>query len=358
MNKKIGAFQRSNEISKNEDQLSKKSESDANILVAQLNAQRNNPGYVAARLEVAKKKIEDNYKLSGSKLRDPHNNETLIRDRGNKITTRSLERRDASTIVDMAEAKGWGSIVVKGTTEFKQKIWIEAQSRGITTKGFSPNRDDIDALKAKLVKDGVVDKETGRLVSKDTQAKKSSVNINNATPKDDRITLVDHGRAPYRNDPNNKPSYFVKLEQYGKETVKWGAGLQKAIENSGAVRGEKIVIRREKERMVTVRNNQGKLVETKRADWNITRDERIAKATTAFQKLIESSVTDPKAKHDLLAAAERYVPKMQEGKKIPITKLYDKRAEKLMEAKRKSDLAREVPERPTPDNAPSHSPGL
>ena len=72
------------------------------------------------------------------------------------------------------------------------------------------------------------------------------------------VTLVSHGRAPYKNVKENKSSYFVKTSD-GKET--WGVGLKGAVEKSGVKIGDEIeLFRRSTEPFtidVEVKDNEG-----------------------------------------------------------------------------------------------------
>lgn len=53
--------------------------------------------------------------------------------------------------------------------------------------------------------------------------------------------LVEHGSAPYQNDPKNRDSYFVTLENdRGQKHTTWGVDLERAMKESGAQIGEKI----------------------------------------------------------------------------------------------------------------------
>lgn len=41
-------------------------------------------------------------------------------------------------MLDIAKAKGWDSIKISSNQEFKQKMWLEAESRGIATEAINP----------------------------------------------------------------------------------------------------------------------------------------------------------------------------------------------------------------------------
>lgn len=90
-----------------------------------------------------------NYEMGGHLLRyvAPDNNKTvLFEDKGKSIHT---ARDDQQTIKDMlaiAQAKNWDSIKISGNQEFKQQMWLEAESRGIATSGYKPSPEDLALL--------------------------------------------------------------------------------------------------------------------------------------------------------------------------------------------------------------------
>jgi len=60
-------------------------------------------------------------------------------------TTISSKREDLNTIramMEIAEARGWNSIKIRGSSEFKREAWIEATSRGLKSQGFIPSDSD------------------------------------------------------------------------------------------------------------------------------------------------------------------------------------------------------------------------
>ena len=64
-------------------------------------------------------------------------------------TSISSKREDLNTIrsmLEIAQARGWHSIEIHGTAEFKREIWIEATARGMEGRGFKPS--DLDRQEA------------------------------------------------------------------------------------------------------------------------------------------------------------------------------------------------------------------
>lgn len=59
--------------------------------------------------------------------------------------------QDPDTIKDMiavAQGKGWSSLKLRGTPEFKQRAWLEATLLGMETKGYVPTEADLAQLQA------------------------------------------------------------------------------------------------------------------------------------------------------------------------------------------------------------------
>jgi hypothetical protein len=60
-------------------------------------------------------------------------------------TSISSKREDLNTIramIEIAEARGWHSVEIRGSAEFKREAWIEARARGLEGRGFTPSDSD------------------------------------------------------------------------------------------------------------------------------------------------------------------------------------------------------------------------
>ncbi len=85
--------------------------------------------------------------------------------------------------------------------------------------------------------------------------------------------LVDHGVAPYENDPNNKDSYFVTLETgEGKQHPIWGVDLERAITAAGCAIGDRIGLDHKGSEMVRLPDGK----EVKRHAWEVVDIKAIA----------------------------------------------------------------------------------
>ncbi len=91
--------------------------------------------------------------------------------------------------------------------------------------------------------------------------------------------LLEHGAAPYKNDPQNAPSYFVKLNTAHGERTVWGVDLERAIAESGVKQGQHLKMLNIGKETVSVKapvkNESGQVVAEKtisaeRNTWQIT----------------------------------------------------------------------------------------
>lgn len=93
--------------------------------------------------------IEKQYLRVGDKFYHPKNTDLVaFEDKGNKLETKSNSEAIAESMVRIAEARGWDEIKVSGSEAFRKEVWLEAASRGMHVKGYSPSEQD----KAELAK--------------------------------------------------------------------------------------------------------------------------------------------------------------------------------------------------------------
>ncbi len=80
----------------------------------------------------------------------PDNPKTvLFEDKGKSIHTARDDKQTIQDMLDIAKAKGWDSIKISGSQEFRKEMWLEAESRGIATKGYKPSPEDLMMLERK-----------------------------------------------------------------------------------------------------------------------------------------------------------------------------------------------------------------
>jgi len=218
--------------------------------------------------------VSKRYLQAGSRyfLRDG-SREMAFEDRGVRMVTAHNRPDIAESMAEMALAKGWTHIRVKGHEDFRRAVWLEAAVRGIGVTGYAPTEQDRAGL-AELMQTrmtnrveqmGVTGAPAVVTVSEQVPTKEATpqspadrrqpdaqlnalplatVTISSTpwSPESEfRGELVAHGRAPYQNREGAQVTYFATLrEATGNQLTVWGAGLERAIAESGAQAGEQV----------------------------------------------------------------------------------------------------------------------
>lgn len=294
-------------------------------------------------------------------------------DKGNKLETKSSSENTAESLVLIADARGWDHIKVAGTEAFRREVWLEATARGIVVRGYTPT--DIDkALVAKKAAQVEKTRNTVEPVAKEAvqaaPASKASAPekaAENATAKPlGKIAavpspaktfsgkLLEHGKAPFEFDKNNKMNYYVKyLDESGKEQITWGLDLERAMQEAGVKSGEQITLTNEGRKPVevveNVKNEKGdivgtKLVKTHRNAWsvavardfvNMTSKDFAAKhpdhaGAAMVREFAKKAVNEARNLSDLSAkdrarftqvVDQKLAKKIENGEKVPALKL-------------------------------------
>lgn len=199
-------------------------------------------------------------------------------DKGQKLATKSENQEVIASMVDIAKARGWEKITVKGTEEFRRAAWLEASMNGLEVSGYRPTAIE-EAHLAKLVKDtakensleaGTVrDKDAGQRPTKSPAGDRQSpgqaapvaavaavaalsaeqskgergpdvARLKDFSIRDGVTTgqLLEHGKAPYQFNDKKDQSYYVKVATEAGEQVVWGKDLERAMRDSQAKPGK------------------------------------------------------------------------------------------------------------------------
>lgn len=73
-------------------------------------------------------------------------NKLAFEDRGAKMVTEHNDPAVATSMVELAEAKGWSKLKVSGHDDFKREVWLQASLKGIEVTGFKPKEVDLAKL--------------------------------------------------------------------------------------------------------------------------------------------------------------------------------------------------------------------
>jgi hypothetical protein len=231
--------------------------------------------------------IRKRYLRSGNQyfLKDERHR-LAFEDRGARLVTEHSRSDIAESMAEIASAKGWTSIRVGGSDEFKREVWLHASLRGLEVTGYKPqpvDRARLDALREERLtnridvrvpvgvevgseatgkaSEAAMTRESGPVMppSGDT----SSMPASETTParvasrpatSAPQLTgeLLAHGEAPYRNNARNSPSYFVTYADVAGPRTIWGIDLGRAVPVAGAQVGDVVALENRGKRWVTV----------------------------------------------------------------------------------------------------------
>ena len=82
-------------------------------------------------------------------------------------------------------------------------------------------------------------------------------------------TLIEHGAAPFQNNPRERKSYYVTVGTPQGEKTLWGKELQAVMRESGAVAGDEIRVTHEGKEAVEITTRDGRKITTHRNSWAV-----------------------------------------------------------------------------------------
>jgi hypothetical protein len=163
-----------------------------------------------------------------------------FRDRGRRLITSSENTQVVHSLIEIAHSRGWTEVTVSGTERFRREVWQQARLAGLNVRGYRPSEAEqaqlIRALSRSLVRSP--ERVDAMSVDVGTQAPPKEVQpgagVQGGQEPRERITgkLVDHGRDAYRHDPNEDPSYFVRLRTREGIREIWGKDIERAVVKS------------------------------------------------------------------------------------------------------------------------------
>jgi hypothetical protein len=148
-------------------------------------------------------------------------------DKGVSLKADSNNAAVVQALVEIAQARGWSAVQVKGAEDFRRLVWQQASRRGIEVTGYQPS----DIERAALARDKSRPMQPRDPAQQPTQEAPSGTG---QPPSDQRTSgqLLEAGAAHYRFDPKQGQSYYVKLRTESGERILWGIDLERALVES------------------------------------------------------------------------------------------------------------------------------
>jgi hypothetical protein len=81
---------------------------------------------------------------------DYQQKQEVMRAKTNTITTKLNDRQTVGAMLDVAEDRGWKSVKLRGTDDFKREAWVQAEARGIRTEGYKATNTDRQELERRV----------------------------------------------------------------------------------------------------------------------------------------------------------------------------------------------------------------
>jgi hypothetical protein len=227
-----------------------------------------------------------------------------FRDRGRRLVTSSENTRVVHSLIEIAHSRGWTEVTVSGTERFRREAWQQARLAGLNVRGYRPSEAEQAQLIRALSRSLVRSPERVDAISVDagTQIPPKEAGSPGGQEPRERITgkLVDHGRDAYRHDPNEDPSYFVRLRTREGIREIWGKDIERAVAKSLTQPqiGDEVVLVRTGRDLVTVkrpeRGADGQLtpkeVDVFRNRWVIEKDSFFEARAAAAQVVRDAGV--------------------------------------------------------------------
>jgi hypothetical protein len=236
-----------------------------------------------------------------------------FKDQGRRLTTPSENTQVVHSLIEIAHSRGWTEVTVTGTERFRQEAWRRARIAGLNVRGYRPNEVEQAQLIRALARNRAQPAERVDSISADPASEAlrppteqfsevSSRSKASAGSARERIVgkLIDHGRDAYRHDPNEDPSYFVRLQTRDGPREIWGKDIERAVAKSLTQPqvGDEVILQRTGRDVVTVkrqeRGTDGQLrpkdVEAFRNRWVIEKQSFFEARTAAAQIVRDESV--------------------------------------------------------------------
>ncbi|MDQ1817755.1 LPD7 domain-containing protein [Massilia sp. CCM 9210] len=93
------------------------------------------------------RRITQNYTEQDGKFYAKETSRMMFHDQGEKLATSTTDKAAIADMVAYAKAKQWDSLKLTGSQEFRREAWLQAESQGIKTQGFTPREKDLIELK-------------------------------------------------------------------------------------------------------------------------------------------------------------------------------------------------------------------
>ncbi len=131
----------------------------------------------------------------GHAAKDP-----VFHDRGNKLVSGLQSPAVIADMIAIAEHRGWKSIEVTGTEDFRREAWMKAREQGLEVRGYKPNERDLQELEKR--REMAVDRRNDAIVP----VKESGTPATKEAARDDRAPVTPGSAGAARETVTDAPT--------------------------------------------------------------------------------------------------------------------------------------------------------
>jgi len=191
---------------------------------------------------------------------DTKGEKELFRDKGHQLVARPGEPATVKLMVDTAQHRGWETISVGGSKDFRREAWLEASSRGLNVRGYEPTPLDLAELSKRTRREperaGSQDNAIRQVATQEAKQEAAKQEVTPARPnykEGIEGVVLAQGVRPYQDKADATGTAFVDLQlPNGEKHTVWGVGLPDAMEEAGVEVGDKIALKETGVENVTV----------------------------------------------------------------------------------------------------------
>ncbi|MPW21722.1 hypothetical protein GCT13_33830 [Paraburkholderia sp. CNPSo 3157] len=314
------------------------------------------------------KSVSNQYVAHDGKFLDRKSETVHFEDTGRTLATASEDRSVIAHMVEVAKAKNWSELQLKGTEEFRRQAWIAAELAGAPTRGFRPKELDRAMLTAareamrisageqagdahqprtnivetaagarpdvagpeKPVRRPAARSGAGPIAgapaAQRTQRSGRASPSPRAAPPSSSLeqpaagvtagVLVAHGPAPFNHDAKQNPSYYATVRTVNGERTVWGLDLERAISEAGVQVGQQVELEKGGSRTVTSQQRQfdvqgneiaPKTVTSRRNEWLVSSPDMPGLPTREQREALASARREGDERRRINEARERFL---------------------------------------------------
>jgi len=262
-------------------------------------------------------------------------------DRGDALRAEDDSVQVAKALVELATARQWTALRVRGSEAFRRAVWLAAAERGIEVSGYRPKDGELALLAQRR---GVAFESPSELghASSRTEGRERPVN---------RLSgqVLAYGRAPYRNEAEGSSSYYVSLRNAdGEVATHWGVDLERVMGEAGVQVGDAVALKGLGRQRVQVREPV-KDAAGQTVDWRLKETERNAWSVTVGQRSMEPNqeparATDDPALMKAVALFEKRFAGLPEDQRIGVRERFRRLFDQTVAQVAKEGVAVPLPE--------------